>query len=321
MDGKIGIQTLPGEILAMVFQHLDDIFSVVTLGLTCKLLFSAGYACLVDHLKSHYYSQAWFGDRIICVGDDARITDLPQDAFTEVEGTAMKLAFESLRGESNEDDSNEQDHSQTLQAYLVEKASSNNSNPIYTLLSSYDDVLFDTGFWKQARESNLISRPFVEQTRLLELLYVGHMHDIVLDEIPSQGLVLYNITTGEYVRGDAFPLLYDGAPSKRRAELELMYETPGPRSRAFYRRKLGFAEIVAARFCWTYEEHADATSGHAYTNLHRGRWAGHRFEIATSDCRPRLKGTREWKDVSEEVMADMKRIWIEEFGDEWQQHL
>ena len=54
------------------------------------------------------------------------------------------------------------------------------------------------------------------------------------------------------------------------------------------------------------------------TNMHRGAWAGPRFDITTLDRHKQgSKGCTEWKDVSEEVANEVERIWSEEFGSNW----
>lgn len=54
------------------------------------------------------------------------------------------------------------------------------------------------------------------------------------------------------------------------------------------------------------------------SNIHRGVWAGHRFDITTLDRHKQgfLEGT-EWKDVSEEVANWVESIWRNELGENW----
>jgi len=49
-------------------------------------------------------------------------------------------------------------------------------------------------------------------------------------------------------------------------------------------------------------------------NIHRGLWAGHRFDITIIDRHKQgsLEGT-EWKDISEKVVNEVEGIWRKEF--------
>jgi len=58
--------------------------------------------------------------------------------------------------------------------------------------------LFDSNFWKQAQEMNLIKRPLVEQMRLLELVHVEDTNQLAVD-VDKPDWALFNLTIGEYV--------------------------------------------------------------------------------------------------------------------------
>ncbi|KAH8101520.1 hypothetical protein BXZ70DRAFT_933711 [Cristinia sonorae] len=298
-ESRVGLPTLPVELLTIVFQFLNDTFSITTLSLTCKLFFSLGYSRLLDRLEEIHLSRTMMGDRLICVGDCARIDQLPKNIFTSAEKDTMNTWF----GHRSQDGQPELVGS--LNKFLLQSCSQGSSH----------NLLFDATFWDKATETNLIARPFIEQTQLLELLYMENMHifDSEREEIHCRDLVLCNLTAGEFFRGNAFPLIYEKCEPWLRTSLVKNYDSGAPSRRAlpFYSRRLGFAEIIGARICW---------SSHSDDGLvtPRGCWAGHRFEITLADSKPHLEAGKQWQDVSESVMVEMTQIWMDEFGDDWQ---
>ncbi len=131
------------------------------------------------------------------------------------------------------------------------------------------------------------------QSRLFHELNRFEMSNFYPEDQPW---ILRNLTTQEYVRSEAIAI----KPEYIR----------GPNIEG-----LGFGEVVWSRICWS----TDANCAMECTdNIHRGVWAGHRFDIITLDGHKQgsLEGT-EWKDVSEEVANDLERIWSKEFGSNW----
>ena len=92
-----------------------------------------------------------------------------------------------------------------------------------------------------------------------------------------QPWILRNLTTQEYVRSEAIAIRpkYIHGPN-----IDF----------------LGFGEVVVLRTCWSTSEVGTVKS---IPEMHRGPWAGHRFDITTLD-RHRLStlGQLQWKDVS-----------------------
>ncbi|KAJ6488946.1 hypothetical protein C8R45DRAFT_1213551 [Mycena sanguinolenta] len=69
----------------------------------------------------------------------------------------------------------------------------------------------------------------------------------------------------------------------------------------------GFGEIVLSRICWS----SDPSASMTYEgNIHRGVWAGDRFDIVPSEWLEGLDNDGGlWTDVSEEVLAEISLIW------------
>lgn len=56
----------------------------------------------------------------------------------------------------------------------------------------------------------------------------------------------------------------------------------------------------------------------SYTGqIHRGVWAGHRFDITTRRRHDESTRGEEWEDVSEEVADEIAGIWESQFGPNW----
>ena len=98
----------------------------------------------------------------------------------------------------------------------------------------------------------------------------------------------------------------------RRAALVKLRKTC-PKNWEFNRVDLG--HIVASRFCWS----SDPSIATSYSGgLHRGVWAGDRFDIASADALEKKdeNGLQiQWTDVTEEVLEEMQCIWSSEFGE------
>lgn len=108
---------------------------------------------------------------------------------------------------------------------------------------------------------------------------------------------LRNLTTKEYVRADKLAI------SK-----EFIH---GPHIDV-----IGFGEVVILRTCWSTIPIGDRGK---VSEMHRGKWAGHRLNITTT---PRHKeevgeAQKEWKDVSIEVRREIAYLWKREFGPDW----
>ncbi|KAA8898368.1 hypothetical protein FN846DRAFT_962595 [Sphaerosporella brunnea] len=101
--------------------------------------------------------------------------------------------------------------------------------------------------------------------------------------------ILRNLTTKEFVRHS---VVAHGSNGPFR---------PTPRG-------VGFGEVLAVRTCWS--------SMAASCGIHRGVWAGHRFDITLMDA---IEGADGWKDVSESLFEEIQCIWKRKYGDLWEE--
>jgi hypothetical protein len=93
--------------------------------------------------------------------------------------------------------------------------------------------------------------------------------------------VLRNLTTHEFVNSKALEtnMLKDG-------------------------RQMKFEDVLMTKICWTsYTSHGDERF-----NLHRGAWAGHRFDIVTSEVHAQERSRSEWRDITNGVLKQLE--WL-----------
>ncbi|KAG6037098.1 hypothetical protein E4U40_006875 [Claviceps sp. LM458 group G5] len=112
--------------------------------------------------------------------------------------------------------------------------------------------------------------------------------------------ILRNLTTHQYVR---------------REPLELQ---PGLAHGPFV-RGIGFGCVVLSRISWSSDSNValhDPTG-----RIHRGLWAGHRFDITTMTRHEKLTAGQNWIDVTEELVEEVTAIWSVAMGPNWKQEV
>jgi hypothetical protein len=113
----------------------------------------------------------------------------------------------------------------------------------------------------------------------------------------DQPWILRNLSTKEFVRSEAVALKpeYINGPNIQ---------------------FLGFGEVLLTRICWS----TSSSISMVYDgDIHRGTWAGHTFDITTLARHRQDSKADDWKDVSEEVVEEITRIWESELGSEWRE--
>ncbi|OAQ70894.1 F-box domain-containing protein [Pochonia chlamydosporia 170] len=116
----------------------------------------------------------------------------------------------------------------------------------------------------------------------------------------DQSWILRNLTTREFVRAEAIAL-----------KPEFIH---GPDIDV-----LGFGEVLLSRICWSSD---DSCSMMDTTNICRGVWAGHCFDITTlASHQEKTANGEEWTDASEEVAQEMAKIYESNCGTDWREEL
>jgi hypothetical protein len=154
----------------------------------------------------------------------------------------------------------------------------------------------------------------------LQCLHAHRMHEDLRDYQladfypPDAAWVLRNLTAREIVHADA---LAQVTPDWRPQPHE--YKAYG----AFVKGPITFGCVVFARTSWstgTLEEQRSGCYDYFDYGRRRGVWAGHRFEITTLErhAAQMQAGAAEersaWRDVSDEVVQEMTRMWIKSGG-------
>ncbi|KZP16694.1 hypothetical protein FIBSPDRAFT_934453 [Athelia psychrophila] len=101
-----------------------------------------------------------------------------------------------------------------------------------------------------------------------------------------------------------------------------------------YFGQVGLGEVLLARISWSsdpsvsmfyndlfYEKNKAEEDRTKHEGIHRGVWAGDRFDIIPIDEMEHLDGFAEWKDVSDEVDKEIDEIWTCQCGDEYTKEL
>ncbi|CAL1696966.1 unnamed protein product [Somion occarium] len=97
---KLGhLQVFPDEIISHIFKSIETKEDIARFSLTNIYLFYIGY----EVLQQRYMAEkpSWVGDRLMCVGDYARIEDLPTGVFTQEEVDNMKQYQDNLADSSS----------------------------------------------------------------------------------------------------------------------------------------------------------------------------------------------------------------------------
>ncbi|KAG6106512.1 hypothetical protein E4U31_000782 [Claviceps sp. LM219 group G6] len=290
MDRKPGsFCRFPTEIHRLIFEQCydDDLKSVIFLGATSQYFWSIAREYVVrDFMQS---LGVWAGQQLITVGDYVEVDDHPPGLFATEEDK------ETLLERRPEDEEAEDEDSEFNQLPVVQQAVT-----LYLRISrSFETELPEaiTGL----RDRKLYS--------ILGALRQDPCYRTVKNAIKMQRddfypqdevWILRNLTTQQYVR---------------REPLEL---GPGLAHGPFV-RGIGFGCVVLSRISWSSSDTMglpDPTG-----RIHRGLWAGHRFDITTMTRHEKLTAGQNWTDVTEELVEEVTAIWSEGSGPNWKQEL
>ena len=108
--------------------------------------------------------------------------------------------------------------------------------------------------------------------------------------------ILRNLSKYEYVREEAVKV----ASMEGTADI--------------FSSEIGFGQVLLSRICWS----TDDSCAMCYDkDIHRGVWAGDRFDITTINQVVVKDSGKQWTDVSDEVEKEMTEIWVSEYGKKW----
>ena len=268
--------SLPNEIIMMIYSHIPDCMPTVFLALTCRRHWQIGRPFIQSRVQE---ASSWAGDRIICLGDYCVPCDTPSSLeLTKAEETSL-LVLDEIEFEDEDDDT---DDGITPHISLYEYAEEQFKN------ESEFDLRYEL-------RQTLLRGSWIDETDYSLFNILADDPAYWTPESSLDQLILRNLTTGEYVDGKAFQrtkcLWLEQNPDSNLAEYFLDYD---------------FGQIVVMRTSWS----AQGSTAMRYTgDLHRGVWAGHRFNIVTAKEMQKDKKKREWKDVSKEILSEIVAIW------------
>ncbi len=286
IKGTCGLSRLPIELLDMIFRKLD-VELVFVVGLQNQKLWEVARRHILAYRLS--CCGPWTGEGIICVGDCLEPTDSLPDVITKSEEEGLRKELNGNRFSTHDEGSTDSVPEPTGlydiadAPYKQVESWESESSLARRLITGIAKI----GEWHRV--------PALRKAQILDDLCRYDVSDFYPEDQPW---ILRNLTTQEYVRSEAIAI-----------KPEYIH---GPHIDG-----LGFGEAVLSRICWSTSESCSMT-----TNLNRGVWAGHRFDITTFDKhRQSCSGQAEWKDISEEVANEIEKIWYDQFGDDWRDEI
>ncbi len=282
---------LPPEIILTIFKRLASIQDVAALGLAHPHLW-IGQAYLHAHLES--FMGQWAGQKLIFVGSELLENDCPPGMYSaeEMGGWAAQIWGE--------------------EADLRLLPTSIYDHVMDLEWKGYNPQTFDEDTDFSSQLEYVFNQCWGRICQLGENGVGKYMESWLNANSPSESMympedqtwILRNLTTKEIVRADAIAIFP-----------ELIH---GPRIDV-----LGFGDVVLSRIGWASRENLGLpdSKGDIVDMVSRGVWAGHCFDITTLWRHNAAEQGVEWKDVSDEVVTEMDRIWGNEYGPNWRQTL
>ncbi|GLB37941.1 hypothetical protein LshimejAT787_0409920 [Lyophyllum shimeji] len=321
--GQHGLGKCPDELIDMVFGHLHDWLDVVCFVTTCQRYYEIGRPHLAACVERSIIS-AWAGDRLICVGGGTEIDDVPPGALTmmetafvkeqvrsveQLDAFAFRKAYEDDEDDAHEDGGSDADSEYWHACFVLEMIPKlqHDADEKYERVQSFgrgdpDTWIYCSLMLKERYSARGRDASFDELYELSTLLFNRWRDALMvihrgLDDKRLYGgtYVLRNLTTREYVRGDA---------------IRDLWAMPGKP----YLKAVRFEHALLVRITWS----GDPDLNIRYQGplkLHRGVWAGHRFDICQISTVVDEEGhIDDWEDVTKDVLEEVVAVFDQE---EW----
>ncbi|KFY11170.1 hypothetical protein V492_04615 [Pseudogymnoascus sp. VKM F-4246] len=288
--------TLPLDIHKMIFDYLHDVADLICVGILTSHLWDVTQTIIQQRYRS--LLGLWAGLNIVCAGQEVVAGDYPPALFSPEEVEDLNKQFflprhnPLLDDDEYDDDDNDMRRPYTLYN-LSDRPGNRYDRPVdivNTARKAYSACLL------RSAAPDYIFRRWLSRSAIynkFDEICVENSSFVAMD----QAWILRNLTTKEIVTSEKIAL-----------DPKFIQ---GP-----FVRGIGFGEVVVSRTCWS----STANTSMSYDgNIHRGVWAGHCFDITTRERHDEsTKDERgEWKDVSEEVAAEIVAIWESERGPGW----
>jgi hypothetical protein len=256
----------------MVFGYLEDMVDIACLGLTSQYF----WAIAREYVHNYYMSFLgwWAGKNIVCVGGDLDMGDFPPDLFSADELDAFGQVRADLPVFYNDDRLSyiRGGSDLSLRHFAVPTVAAVHEAPNLAIES-----------WRLYSHCKARTR---EPDPAFEAC--GELVVNLSTYTPQdQPWVLRNLTTMQFVRAEAIAIK---PPQLRGPDIQ----------------GTGFGEVLVSRICWARPAKPGTKDT---TNITRGMWAGHRFDITTLARHQEDTKNEEWTDVSDEVAREISGIW------------
>lgn len=260
------LSNMPSEIHSRIFACLDDVMDVLHFSLSSRYFWAVGLLRIEEHVVCSL--APWAGEPIICIDDRCDPSNYPSGLLTPEQATEVR---------------------ELNQVFDLNS---------FSIKNSYKRV-GGLSLSQKLQEAFLEYESHYPMPELDRVEITMGLKREILEFYPrDQTWILRNLTTKEFVRGEAIAL-----------RKEFIH---GPQIDV-----LGFAEILISRISWSDEVEKIGRCD----NVARGKWAGHRFDITSLSQIGCEKKFDSWKDVSNEILRELDLMISEETGDDWRDQL
>ncbi|KAG5641810.1 hypothetical protein DXG03_004152 [Asterophora parasitica] len=294
-----GLPQLPNEIIDHIYQNFHHLIYILRFAATCQRYYDIGRSH-IETFMSATFIDSWAGNRIICLGDYAYMNDLPSGMVTDAERELIKKQFNGDEDEDEDEDEEGSDEDEEYYSIYDRLCFLQQLDPLWDIRrksAPYRALTYDGRLSTFFSELGGHYRHREEKAHMdLDTAYV--LRDLIsisaitlpgtdIKKLYSGAYVLRNLTSKEFIRGDAIRDLW----KKYR-----------------FMRHTRFNHVLIIRITWS----SDPSLSFEYEGpiqIHRGKWAGHRFDLSEVTSVRNEEGVLEgWKDVSWEVLNELITI-------------
>lgn len=286
--------TLATELVDMILKEIGDLTDLVCFLLTCQRYYEIGRRHVEARLEETFF-YSWAGNRLICLGDYAELDDLPEGMLTDdeielLEGSG-EFEVDSERNSGNYDDDNSVRRRLPAVRTLRPDYEINRRKVWYH--KKHHSVRI---YWQSLYSGvyrGLPTRVWIHDalvvSRLVEWTSLFPDRDKLHETYDSY--VLRNLTTKEFICG---------------AAIRDVWDTPDMP----YLGALRFVHLLILRITWSSDPNM-FVSYDGPIQIHRGVWAGHRFDFTGFEAVQSAEGgpIDGWKDVSKEVIKELVMVF------------
>ncbi|KPM38145.1 hypothetical protein AK830_g8388 [Neonectria ditissima] len=279
-DYSMTLSDLPIEVHQLIFSHIESIEEVICLSLASRHFWKVGRERMHDIYAS--FLGRWAGKNIVCVGEDVQPDDYPPGLFSAEELDVLRHETSAIPYDFDyPDEVVDPNVPFTLHHFTFPSVSDMEED-----VCLFNKSLGLVGYFSMVG----ISKDTAFASTRPEMLVKEETY------FPEdQPWILRNLTTKEFVRSEAIAL-----------KPEFIH---GPNIDV-----LGFGDIVMSRICWST---SSSVSMSDTTNISKGVWAGHCFDITTLARHEDKTNGVGWSDVSNEVTSEIAGLWESEYGTDW----